>query len=131
MQYVLVSQGIVCQVVDSTFKSNFLQQCVTDGVAPGWTYNATDQTATPPPADPELTPEEQYNAERAAVDFKYSAPWNGVTGGILTLLQMTMTAALCEVPQDSTKIGNIGTQYQTELAAMATELDAIDQKYGV
>ena len=77
------------------------------------------------------TEEERYNAERRVVDIKYSAPWSGISGGVLTVLQMTMTAALCEVPQDAAKIASIGEQYQTELAAMAAELAAIDQKYGV
>lgn len=77
------------------------------------------------------TDEEKYYAERAAVDAKYSAPWNGLTGGILTVLQMTMLAAQCEVPQNPEKIASIGTEYQAELAAMRAELQAIDEKYGV
>ena len=80
---------------------------------------------------PEPTDEEKYYAERAAVDVKYSSPWNGTTGGILTMLQMTMSAAQCEVPQNSEKIAGIGTEYQAELAAMRAELQAIDEKYGV
>lgn len=86
------------------------------------------QAQNPPP---EPTDEEKYYMERAAVDVKYSSPWNGATGGILTMLQMTMSAAQCEVPQNPEKIAGIGTEYQAELAAMRAELQAIDEKYGV
>lgn len=91
-------------------------------VYPGYYYDGS--TFSPPTG---LTEEEQYNAERTTVETKYSAPWNGVSGGILTLLQMTIIAAIAR-GADTTALG---VQYQTDLAAMNAEFQAIDQKYGV
>lgn len=80
-----------------------------------------DHPAPPP------TEEDLYNEERAAVEFKYSSPWNGETGGILSMLQMTFIAALAR----GEDITEISSQYQTELSAMNAEFSAIDEKYGV
>lgn len=73
------------------------------------------------------TLEEQYNAERAVVEAKYSAPWNGTTGGVLSMLQMTIISAMAR-GADTTAFN---TQYQNELTAMSAEFQAIDEKYGV
>jgi hypothetical protein len=113
--------------------------CVAPGVEPataaaamGWPDGAwrviTDEERDALQAP---TEEEQYNAERAVVAQKYEAPYSGTSGGILTLVQMMHQAALMEVPQDTDKIASISGQYQTELAAMKAEYQAIDDKYGV
>lgn len=76
----------------------------------------------------ELTPpEEAYEAERAAVDKKYSAPWDGKSGGILTTLQMTYLAAQVQGLSTAT----LQEEYNLALQKMSQEFDAIDQKYGV
>lgn len=75
--------------------------------------------------------EDSYGEERAAINAKYLAPWDGITGGILVTLQMTILAAQCEVPQNPEKIASIGASYQAELAAMRAEFQTIDEKYGV
>lgn len=76
----------------------------------------------------ELTPpEEAYEAERAAVDKKYSAPWDGKSGGILTTLQMTYLAAQVQGLSTAT----LQEEYNLALQKMGQEFDAIDQKYGV
>lgn len=76
----------------------------------------------------ELTPpEEAYEAERALVDQKYSAPWDGKKGGILTTLQMTILAAQAQ----GIETAALQEQYNTALQDMGQEFDAIDQKYGV
>lgn len=78
---------------------------------------------TEPPTPDEVL----YEQERAAVEAKYSAPWNGATGGILTRLQMTIVAAQA-TGQSTTELF---AQYSTELSAMQAEFQAIDEKYGV
>ena len=85
---------------------------------------AKDEATAPPP---EPTEEDLYNEERARVEMKYSSPWNGETGGILSTLQMTLIAAFAR-GEDITEISQ---QYQNELAAMNAEFSAIDEKYGV
>lgn len=80
---------------------------------------------------PEPSDEEKYNAEREAIDKKYSAPWDGATGGIFSILQMTMTSTQFEKAPDETMIAELRDQYAAELAALDAELKALDEKYGV
>lgn len=76
----------------------------------------------------ELTPpEEAYEAERALVDKKYTAPWDGQKGGLLTSLQMTMLSAQAQ----GLPLEPLQAEYDKTLTAMAAEYDAIDEKYGV
>ena len=79
----------------------------------------------------EAPPEDQYNTERTAVALKYTAPWNGETGGILTCMQTLMVSALCKIPQDAGEIAAIARRYAAGQQSMYAELDSIDQKYGV
>lgn len=73
------------------------------------------------------TEEQKYSAERSVVEQKYSAPWDGTTGGLLTLTQMTIVSALAAGQDTST----LYAQYSDELTAMSAEFQAIDEKYGV
>lgn len=76
----------------------------------------------------ELTPpEEAYEAERALVDKKYTSPWDGQKGGLLTSLQMTMLSAQAQ----GLPLEPLQAEYDKTLTAMAAEYDAIDEKYGV
>lgn len=77
--------------------------------------------------EPPIPEERLYEQERAAVDDKYSAPWNGRTGGTLILLQMAIVAALASGQRTT----DLFVQYNTELSAMQAEFQAIDEKYGV
>ncbi len=86
-----------------------------------------------PPAPPDPTDEEKYYAERAAVESKYSAPWNGTSAGILIELQNRMSVAgmQSEVLSGDAAILAIRQEYSAQTANKASELAAIDQKYGV
>ncbi len=84
--------------------------------------------STEPPAPPEPTDEEKYNAEREAVRRKYESPFDGVQEGILFSLNMRYTSALM-AGKGQNELGAIALEKEQASAAMAQEYDAIDHKY--
>lgn len=102
------------------------------GNAEVWTekpdgYLTVEEWIASLPIPPDPTDEQKYNSERNDITRKYSDSWNGISGGILTLLQMTIVSALAAGTDTTT----LYTQYNNELTAMNSEFEAIDEKYGV
>lgn len=91
------------------------------------------QVLNPPPPPPVPTQEELYYAEVAAVESEYNRPFDGVTGGILTDLQMRISPVILdnELLRDDPAIASLQAEYAAARQQKAQKLAAIDQKYGI